>query len=210
MSELIRKISWPAGSSETEPLLSREWLVTNGLGGYAAGTVGGVITRGFHGYLIAALPTPLGRIMMLNDLVEQVRLPDGSLVQLGGEERVNTTVKVHGADFLNEFRLEEGLPAWRYSIHGFVLEKTLVLPHGQNTVYIRYRVLDGDGALQLQLRPSLNVRPHEGPVDMPIAVPYTLTVFEDQYEVIAGQNFPPLRLLLYGTAGALTIDRIRI
>ncbi len=214
MSELIRKIDWPRGSSETEPqteaLLSREWLVTNGLGGYASGTVGGVITRGFHGYLIAALPAPLGRIMMLNDLVEQVRLPDGSLVQLGGEERANATVKVHGADFLSEFRLEQGLPAWRYSIRGFVLEKTLVLPHGQNTVYIRYRVLDGDGSLQLQLRPSLNIRPHEAPVNTPINVSYTLSVFDDQYEVMAGQNLPPLRLLLYGTGGALTIDRIRI
>ena len=210
MSELIRKINWPNGSSETEPLLTREWLVTNGLGGYASGTVGGVITRGFHGYLIAALPTPLGRIMMLNDLLEQVLLPDGTLVQLGGEERANTTVKVHGANFLNGFRLEQGLPAWRYRIQGFVLEKTLVLPHGQNTVYVRYQVLDGDGALQLQLRPSLNIRPHEALVDTPINVPYTLSVFEDQYEVLAGQNLPPLRLLLYGSGGALTIDRIRI
>jgi predicted glycogen debranching enzyme len=210
MSELIRKISWPAGSSETEPLLSREWLVTNGLGGYAAGTVGGVITRGFHGYLIAALPTPLGRIMMLNDLVEQVRLPDGTLLQLGGEERVNTSVRVHGADYLHEFRLEQGLPAWRYQIGGFVLEKTLVLPHGQNTVYIRYRILDGDGGLQLQLRPSLNIRPHEAPVNSPINQSYTLGVFEDEYEVLAGQSFPPLRFLLYGRGGALTIDRIRI
>jgi predicted glycogen debranching enzyme len=210
MSELIRKVNWISGSGETEPLLTREWLVTNGLGGYAAGTVGGVITRGFHGYLIAALPTPLGRIMMLNDLVEQVRLPDGTLMQLGGEERVNAAVRVHGAEYLNEFRLEQGLPAWRYHIQGMVLEKTLVLPHGQNTVYVRYRVLAGDGALQLQLRPSLNIRPHEAPVDSLISLPYTLSVFEDQYEVQAGQNFPPLKMLLYGTGGALTIDRIRI
>jgi predicted glycogen debranching enzyme len=210
MSELIRKVNWISGSGETEPLLTREWLVTNGLGGYAAGTVGGVITRGFHGYLIAALPTPLGRIMMLNDLVEQVRLPDGTLMQLGGEERVNAAVRVHGAEYLNEFRLEQGLPAWRYHIEGMVLEKTLVLPHGQNTVYVRYRILAGDGALQLQLRPSLNIRPHEAPVDSLISLPYTLSVFEDQYEVQAGQNFPPLKMLLYGTGGALTIDRIRI
>src|SRR5450755_4697942 len=202
MSELIRKVNWISGSGETEPLLTREWLVTNGLGGYAAGTVGGVITRGFHGYLIAALPTPLGRIMMLNDLVEQVRLPDGTLMQLGGEERVNAAVRVHGAEYLNEFRLEQGLPAWRYHIQGMVLEKTLVLPHGQNTVYVRYRVLAGDGALQLQLRPSLNIRPHEAPVDSLISLPYTLSVFEDQYEVQAGQNFPPLKMLLYGTGGA--------
>jgi len=61
--------------------------VTNGLGGYAAGTVSGAITRGFHGYLVAALPSPLGRMMMLNDVVEQITTPD----------------------FTKEFRLDDGL-----------------------------------------------------------------------------------------------------
>ncbi len=98
----------------SEPLLSREWLVTNGLGGYASGTVGGVITRGFHGYLVAALPSPLGRMMMLNELVEQIELPGGRVIQLGGEERASNPVRWHGADYLKEFRLSEGLPAWRY------------------------------------------------------------------------------------------------
>ncbi len=61
--------------------------MTNGLGGYASGTLSGVITRRYHGYLIAALPAPFGRIMMLNELVERIELPDGRSVQLGGEER---------------------------------------------------------------------------------------------------------------------------
>ena len=53
----------------------REWLVTNGLGGYASGTVAGVMTRRYHGLLIASLPAPLGRMVMLNHLLERVRLP---------------------------------------------------------------------------------------------------------------------------------------
>ncbi len=194
----------------SEPLLSREWLVTNGLGGYASGTVGGVITRGFHGYLIAALPSPLGRMMMLNELVEQIELPSGRVIQLGGEERASNPVRWHGADYLKEFRLIEGLPAWRYRVDGFIIEKRLMLPHMQNTVYITYRLLDGDGTLKVKLRPSMNIRPHEGPVSTPITTPYTLTVFEDQYEILAGQNIPPLRLLLYGNGAALVIDRLRI
>src|ERR1700736_2091775 len=211
MSELVRKMPWPsARATEAEPLLTREWLVTNGLGGYACGTVGGLITRRFHGYLVAALPSPLGRMMMLNDLVEQVTLPDGRMVQLGGEERARIPLQLHGADFLSEFRLDVGLPAWRYEVGEFVLEKRLMLPHGQNTVYINYRILQGDGALKLSLRPSMNIRPHEAPVSAPIATPYTLVVFEDQYEILAGSNIPPLRMLLYGAAGALTIDRRRI
>ena len=210
MNDLVRKMMWPGGSKETEPLLTREWLVTNGLGGYASGTVGGLITRGFHGYLIAALPAPLGRTMMFNDLVEQIKLPDGRTLQLCGEERMNAPVQLHGADVLSEFRLDMGLPVWRYKLDGFVLEKRLMLPHGQNTVYVNYSVLDGDGSLQLLLRPSLNIRPHEAPVNAPIAAPYMLTVFEDQYEIMGGPSLPPLKLLLYGIGAALTIDRIRI
>ena len=173
-----------------------EWLVTNGLGGYAAGTVSGVITRGFHGYLVAALPAPLGRMMMLNDVIERITLPNGHAFD--------------AADFAKEFRLDEGLPVWRYHVDGFVVEKCLMLPHMQNTAFVNYRVLDGDGPLKLTLRPSVNIRPHEAPVSSPITVPYTLSVFEDQYEIHAGSNIPPLRLLLYGAGAALTIDRLRI
>jgi Glycogen debranching enzyme N terminal len=62
-------------------LVGREWLVTNGPGGYSSGTLAGVITRGFHGYLVAALPTPLGRVMMLNDLLERVEMPEGTSIR---------------------------------------------------------------------------------------------------------------------------------
>jgi predicted glycogen debranching enzyme len=210
MAELIRKIPWSGIAGNEDELLDREWLVTNGLGGYASGTVAAVITRGFHGYLIAALPSPLGRMMMFNDLVEHVTLPDGKTVQLGGEERTDAPIKLHGSDFLKDFSLDVGLPTWRYQFDGFILEKVLMLPHMQNTVYINYRILDGEGKLQMTLRPSLNVRPHEAPVSSPITTPYTLVVFEDQYEILAGQNIPPLRMLLHGTGTALTIDRLRI
>ena len=209
MPELVRCMPWPDPSAATaDALITREWLVTNGLGGYASGTVAGVITRRFHGYLVAALPNPLGRVMMLNELIERFTLPNGQPVQLGGEERAGTPVQIHGADFLNEFRLDEGLPVWRYRIDGFLLEKRLMLPHRQNTVYVNYRVLEGDGAIKVVLRPSLNIRPHEQPVSTPITRPYTLTVVEDQYEVIA-QGLPALRMILYGRGAALTIDRLR-
>ena len=73
----VRRISWPgAGQAGWETLLSREWIVTNGLGGYASGTVCAVPTRRFHGLLIAALPAPQGRTMMLNHLWEEVRLAE--------------------------------------------------------------------------------------------------------------------------------------
>ena len=69
MSEMIRVLPKRAARDpEADPHLQEEWLVTNGLGGYASGTVSGAITRRYHGLLIAALPNPLGRMMMLNGL----------------------------------------------------------------------------------------------------------------------------------------------
>src|SRR5271155_3835591 len=104
-----------------EPLLTREWLITNGLGGYASGTVAGVVTRRYQGLLIAALP--MGRMMLLPHLSEQVRAPDGRKVSFSGEERTGSPLTVHGANYLCEFRLETGLPVWQYRIGAMVLEK---------------------------------------------------------------------------------------
>ena len=67
MTNVSRDMSWTGDNmSRTELLLKREWLVTNGLGGYASGTVSGALTRRYHGLLIAAYPTPFGRTMVLN------------------------------------------------------------------------------------------------------------------------------------------------
>src|SRR5438105_14844607 len=134
MDDWVLRMHW-AGSKAAVPdsLLTREWLVGNGLGGYASGTIAGVVSRRYHGLLIAALPAPLGRRVMLNHLSELVRLPDQSTVLLGGEERVGA-LTMPGAAYLTEFRLDLGLPVWRYEVRGFALEKRVVLPHAQNTV----------------------------------------------------------------------------
>src|SRR5512141_1402756 len=114
--DVVRKMSWVRGS-ETEPLLGREWLVTNGLGGYASGTVAGVNTRRYHGLLVASLPAPLGRMMMFNHLSEIVHLPDGSAIPIGGEERALREFDIHGAAHLTEFRMENGMPVWQFDLH---------------------------------------------------------------------------------------------
>ena len=147
MTPLVRRLAWP-GKASTETILDREWIVTNGLGGYAAGMVAGVITRRFHGLLIAALPNPYGRYMMLNDLAEQLRFSDGRVIQLGGEHTAHTDVRVHGAEYFAEFRLECGLPVWTYQVEGITLEKRLVMPYRQNTTHVSYRVTCGDCELK--------------------------------------------------------------
>src|SRR5213075_188353 len=87
MADLIRVLpEREVPSPDSDPHLREEWLVTNGLGGYASGTVTGDITRRYHGLLIAALPNPLGRMMMLNGLSERLRLPDRRVVYTGAAE----------------------------------------------------------------------------------------------------------------------------
>jgi predicted glycogen debranching enzyme len=211
MTDLVIRLPWPGKDGHApEAGLNCEWLVTNGLGGYASGTLSGVITRRYHGYLVAALPAPFGRIMMLNELGERIELPGGRFVQLSGEERAGDPVKLDAMDYISEFRLEGGTPVWRYEIGGITIEKRLVLPHGQNTSFINYSLLSGDDSVRLVLRPSIHFRPHETAVSAELESTYTLTVGQDRYEVSAGTDLPPLRLLLDGQNAALTVDRVRI
>jgi predicted glycogen debranching enzyme len=158
MTDLVRRISFTEeGAHKPDAILSREWLVSNGLGGFASSSVAGVATRRYHGMLVSALPTPLGRSVMLNHLVEWVRLADGERFLIGGQERASGELELPGAVHLVEFRLEEGLPVWRYELPGAVLEKRILMPHMQNSVYINYRLVDGDQSVRLKLRPSVQL-----------------------------------------------------
>jgi predicted glycogen debranching enzyme len=190
---------------ESDPQLREEWLVTNGLGGYASGTVNGAITRRYHGLLVAALANPRGRMMMLNGLSERLRLPDRRVVYTGAEELAGITPE-HILP-LTEFRLEAGLPVWCYEVDGFTLEKRLMLVYRQNTLHIVYRLLSGNSRLRLGLRPAIHFRPHDAPVSGEPGQRYTLTVCEDHFEITAGADLPALRLRVQGPSAAFTFDR---
>ncbi len=166
----------------------REWLVVNGLGGYASGTVAGVVTRRYHGLLVAALPAPLGRIVMLNHLLERVRLPTRGILWLGDEDEVAGPNATDRADHLVEFRLDLGLPVWRYEIDGHTIEKRVLMTRGQNTVHIGYRLLAGDGPVRLTLRPSLEFRGYEAPVNESSVEEYGLSARGPRYEISGGRR----------------------
>jgi predicted glycogen debranching enzyme len=205
-TDLTRAIASPRDTAADDPMPRREWLVTNGLGGYASGTVAGVVTRRYHGLLVASLPAPLGRMVMLNHLLERVRLPDRRVLWLGDEDEVSGSNAVDRTEHLAEFRLEDGLPVWTYRIDGFVIEKRVLMPHMQNTVHVTYRLLEGDGAVRLSLRPSLHFRPYESPVNAVPGQAFTVSAVERRYEVSATPDLPLLRLMLHGERGALTLD----
>jgi predicted glycogen debranching enzyme len=192
---------------EVDPHLNEEWLVTNGLGGYASGTVSGAITRRYHGLLIAAMPNPLGRMMMLNGLSERLRLPDHRVVYTGAEELAG--VPPESTLAASEFRLEAGLPIWVYEIDGFVLEKRLWMIYRQNTVHVCYSLLSAkeEGRLRLGLRPAVHFRGHDETVSAAPDQKYVLTVCEDQFEITSSRDLPMLRLMVRGPSSAFTFDR---
>jgi predicted glycogen debranching enzyme len=204
MQNVIRRIS-ANGDEAVSPqtLRTTEFLVTNGRGGYASGTISGVVTRRYHGLLIAALPEPLGRTVMLSEVSELVRLPDRSIVQISGESRAEVTPD--RADSLTEFWVELGLPVWLYKIGDFVIEKRILLPYLQNTMHVSYRLIHGD-RIGLRLRPLMNFRGHEDPVDSPAEGPCSVNARDGRYEIIGADKYPPLRLKMYGPQATFTMD----
>jgi predicted glycogen debranching enzyme len=207
LQDLTRIVPRPQDAfDERGSVPRREWLTTNGLGGYASGTVAGVLTRRYHGLLVASLPAPLGRVVMLNHLLERVRLPDRRVLWLGDEDEVAGPNAADRSGYLSEFRLELGLPVWRYELPGAIVEKRVLMPYGQNTVHVSYALIDGEGPLRLALRPSIQFREYESPVDRPAVEAYTLTAVGRRYEVSGGAEIPCLRMLASGARTALTLD----
>jgi predicted glycogen debranching enzyme len=198
---VVRPVTPPA---EADPArqVQREWLVTNGVGGYASGTVSGLVTRRYHGWLVAALPNPLGRTVMLTHLSEQLRMPDGHSVDLGAEE-TEARLELRGDPYLTEFSLIDGLPRWRYDIDGTVLEKRVVLAHRHNLVHLTYGLVAGNGEVLLEIRPSMHFRHYEAAVNFELAR-YSLLAIDDRYEIVGDPAFPPLRLRLHARDTAFT------
>ncbi|HXD86772.1 MAG TPA: amylo-alpha-1,6-glucosidase [Urbifossiella sp.] len=200
--EVLTKAWAPGERPEIAGLLEREWLVTNGLGGYASGTICGAATRRYHGVLVAAQPAPLGRVMMVNHLREFIRLPDYRTLPFGGEEKVNGQLQIHGAEHLVEFRLETGLPVWRYEVEGCVLEKRIYFAYRHNTAYVQYRLLKAPGPIRVKLKPSVHFRGHDDAVSETVGGPYTLTVTGDRYEISSAGPWSALRMMVEGGGNA--------
>jgi len=181
---------------------SLEWLVTNGLGGYASGTIGGAALRRYHGLLVAALPNPLGRTMIFNQLSESVRLPDRRRLDLGWSPPAFTS---NAQLPLVDFRLELGLPVWRYEGEGVAIERRLAMPYGFNTTIVVYRLLRGAGA-RLELRPAVHVRGHDEHVSTTMPEMYPIRAERDRIELCTPDPIPSLRFHLHGDRGTFVVE----
>ena len=186
--------------------MSREWLVTNGLGGYASGTLAGALTRRYHALLIAALASPHGRYVLLNHLLEKVACADQSSFCIGSEQPLHGDIQMHGAVHLVEFRLEQGIPVWQYNIQGIVLQKRILMPHMQNTVHISYRYVSGEQHCTLELRPFLRFRSHDAALGDKDNQHYTITARDTRYEIAGEERYPVLRMKPFGEGARFVLD----
>ncbi len=142
---------------DIERALNLEWLVTNGLGGYASSTITGTNTRRYHGLLVAALGSPRDRVVLLSKVDEEIEA-EGVPYYLGTNEYTPATIHPCGFVHLEEFRLEDGLPVWTYRGGDWELEKRVWMPYGHNTTGIAYTLIRAPAPVTLTLRPLVNYR----------------------------------------------------
>ena len=196
-SDVVRRV--PVAQWNWRELILREWLVTNGLGGYASGTLAGLQTRRYHSLLVAALPAPLGRLALLARLDERVRLASRRVAWLSRGDHASAAT-------VTDFRLVGGLPVWRYAVDGIVLEKRLFMPNEHNSIVVTYTLAQGSEGIRLGLRPMLGVRMHEAPVNRTVPKEPVVSAHDRWLDVTVGEGVPTIRLAIRGHDATFTVD----
>ena len=174
---------------------SREWLLSNGIGGFAAGTVSGAATRRYHGLLIAALAPPLGRTLFLAGLELQADYL-GQSFALSAHEYADGTVHPDGFRHLGAFALNAGLPVWTHVFGDVRLSRTVWMGRGVNTTYMSFRLEQASAPVRINIVPLCTCRDHHGQTrrhGAPLVTPITSGIRVEAYP-----GAPPLRILCAG------------
>ncbi len=135
----------------------REWLVTNGIGGFASGTIAGIQTRRYHGLLVAALKPPLGRTVLVAKLEETAEY-HGRTYALGTNRWAGGALDAQGFRHIEKFLLESTTPVWTFALADAQLEKRVWMQPGANTTYIEYRLVRGGHPIRLEIKALVNFR----------------------------------------------------
>jgi glycogen debranching enzyme len=131
--------------------------VTNGLGGFACGTVAGANTRRYHGFLTASLSPPVERTLMVAKIELSVRYL-GVDTDLSANEFAGGAISGQGFVHLESFAVEDGIPVWRYAVADALLEARIFMAPGANTSYLRLELLRATGPVQVTLKPLVTYR----------------------------------------------------
>jgi len=138
---------------------SKEWLVTNGIGGYASGTIANVLTRRYHGLLTAALRPPTRRTLLIAKLDEIASYGDQS-VPLFANQWGDGSIDPRGFVYIESFHLEGTLPVWTFAIGDALLEKRIWMQQGENTTYVQYSLKRASAPMNLRTKVLVNYRDH--------------------------------------------------
>jgi glycogen debranching enzyme len=185
----------------------REWLVTNGLGGYAMGTVGGVLSRGYHGLLIAAMAPPgrpgrppAARTLLLAKLDETatydgLRYPLFANRHADEPKAADPWITPKGFRHLERFHLEGTTPVWTFAFADARLEKRVWMQQGANTTYVGYTQTAGSQPIRLNLAALVSYRDHHANVAGDGRFSMQVEPIPDGVRLAAFDDSPPLRLL---------------
>ncbi len=172
---------------------SREWLETNGIGGYASSTLSGANSRKYHGVLVAAQHPPVGRVVLLSKLVETI-ITETAAYELDCnkfEEKVHPS----GFQYLTEFK--KGLfTEFLYTTGNVKISKTIFMPHGENTTIIRYEVKEATGEFTLKLKPFVSFKDYHSIKKQDDGINPTFSFKENQLKVSPYFNMPELYILV--------------
>jgi glycogen debranching enzyme len=206
--------------------LSAEWLCTNGLGGYASGTVAGANTRKYHGLLVAAAHPPVQRYVVLSRVEDRILIGStnanntgnaagggGSGGGGGGAYDLSTNeftdiIHPQGYRHLISFQIDEaGAPVWRFQVGDAVIEKSITLIHGQDTVVVRYTLVSsgGSGPVRLQLQPMLAGRDFHATIQLNQRPWWTFAAQGDNAIALSAPECP-IKLILAHNADRFSVN----
>lgn len=148
--------TWP----DFEAGVEREWVIANGLGGFASGTIIGVNSRLYHGLLISAQNPPVNRLLLLSKVDEEIEVSDETY-QLGTNQWEDGSLDPRGNRYQQSFVMDP-FPTFVYRAVGVIVIKRILMVHGQNTALIRYTVHAPGRQIRVTLKPLVNCRDHHG------------------------------------------------
>jgi len=140
----------------------REWLLTNGLGGYASGTVGGLSSRAYHGLLMAALRPPGERRLLLAKLDETVTYDGGVYPLCTNRWTSDGSLAPNGSVWIESFELDGGIATWEFAVGDARLQKQVWMPPRANATYVRYQLIRGSQPLDLAFIALVDDRDQHG------------------------------------------------
>ena len=183
---------------DLDAALEKEWLETNGLGGFASSTIAGLNTRRYHGLLIAATQPPAGRAVLLSKL-EETLIIGGKRIDLAANQYPGV-IHPQGYQYQTRFRLDP-FPVFTYHIEGLEIEKSVFMVQGENTTVVQYRVKAPHNSARLEIRPLIAFRDYHNTTHENPALDATVTSQPGLASVAPYRGLP--RLFLAHDADAI-------